>query len=151
MKEARDGGICLEGYETMRSCDRDAMIDYYITNPDWCLERGFPDMQTLVDNFSDIEDKGVFINKQFNGEVLDELQTYIFHNCSGHIRVRLNTEKKLIPMLYFANGCDMVIECDDNISVPLYIFGENDVSGNNSRAFKFFKRPIFALKDAPRR
>lgn len=142
MLEARNGGICVEGYETMRSCNREQLIDYYIQNPDWCLERNFPDLQTLATKFADIEDKGVYINAHFDNPILDNLQVYIFHNCKGRIRVRLNTELKLIPMLYFANNCDMVIECDDNISVPLYIFGKNDIIVNNTCAFKFYKHKL---------
>ena len=122
MQGARDKGICLEGYETMRGRNLDGLINYYIQNPDWCLERDFPDLNTLSTRFSDLSHKGIYVNTQFEDEMLDDLQTYIFHNCKGRIRVRLNTERKLIPMLYFANDCDMVIECDDNISVPLYIF-----------------------------
>lgn len=146
MREAREGGICLEGYEKMRKCDRDQLIDYYIINPDWCLERNFPDLQTLATKFSDLSHKGVYVKHSFNGEVLDDLQVYIFHNCKGRIRVRLNTERKLIPMLYFANNCDMVIECNENISVPLYIFGENTIVTNNANAFRFFKRPLITAK-----
>lgn len=146
MQEARDNGICLEGYETMRSCSRSEMIDYYIQNPDWCLERNFPDLHTLETHFSDLSHKGIYVNHTFHGEVLDDLQTYIFHNCKGRIRVRLNTEKKLIPMLYFANDCDMVIECDDNISVPLYIFGDNSIAINNSQAFKFYKHKLLTTR-----
>lgn len=144
MREAREGGICLEGYERMRSSSRSEMIDYYIQNPDWCLERNFPDLQTLATRFADITHKGMYVNHVFNGEVLDSLQTYIFHNCKGCIRVRLNIEKKLIPMLYFANNCDMIIQCDENISVPLYIFGDNTIATDNSNAFKIFKNKILS-------
>lgn len=144
--DARSAGICEEGYYIMRTRNIDGLIAYYLQNPDWCMERNFPDLETLSTEFGDIQDRGVYINTQFNGEMLDDLQTYIFHNCTGRIRVRLNTERKLIPMLYFANNCDMVIECDDNISVPLYIFGKNTIVTNNSSAFKFFKHPLLLTK-----
>lgn len=144
INDARECGICKEGYETMRSLGIKGLIDYYIANPDWCMERNFPDLYLLSNAFAEIQDKGVYVNHTFHGEVLDDLQVYIFHNCKGRIRVRLNTEKRLIPMLYFANDCDMVIECSDNISVPLYIFGENTIATANPQAFKYYKRPLLA-------
>lgn len=142
MVDARTYGICLEGYETMRGRNISQLIDYYIQNPDWCLEREYPDLQTLATSFADIQDKGVYVNHTFNGETLNELQAYIFHNCKGNIRVRLNREKAIIPMLYFANNCDMIVQCDENISVPLYIFGDNTIATDNSNAFKIFKNKI---------
>lgn len=142
MLEAREGGICEEGYHIMRSRDIDGLVAYYIQNPDWCIERDFPDLKTLTTHFSDLSHKGIYVNRTFDGELLNDLQAYIFHNCKGTIRVSLNRERQIIPMLYFANNCDMVIECNENISVPLYIFGENSIATNNANAFKLYKRPL---------
>lgn len=137
-------GICAEGYKQMlESSDIDAMVDYYSANPDWCLERDFPTLQTLSEKFSDYEDKGVFVNKTFNGELLNDLQTYIFHNCKGTIKVGLNVEKAIIPMLYFANGCELEIVGIGEVvlkkpsEVPVYIFGNNDISAKDNRFVKF--------------
>lgn len=127
MEDARRRGICAEGYGLMRGYDREGLIDYYLANPDWCIERGFPSLELLRREFSDIEDKGVFVGRTFDGEVFDRLQTYIFHDCKGRILVAMDYENAVIPMLYFANGCNIRVECeqknDPAIVVPLYIGG----------------------------
>lgn len=145
---ARAKGICAEGYRQMLgSADAGVMVDYYVANPDWCLERDFPDLQTLTGSFSDCEDKGVFVNKRFHGEVLNERQAYIFHNCSGTVKVGLNAEKAIIPMVYLANGCRMRIvgvkdgegrsDKSGRVRVPVYVFGKNDYSARGNRYVEF--------------
>lgn len=132
MREARRGGICAEGYSQMRGYDREGLIDYYVQNPDWAMERDFPSLELLRGEFSDIEDKGVFVGRVFDGETFAKLQAYIFHDCKGTIKVAMDYENAVIPMLYFANGCNMTVSCDQPnnppIRVPLYVTDE----GNNS-------------------
>lgn len=133
MADAREGGICAEGYAQMRAYNRDELIDFYVENPDWCMERVFPSLRLLRREFSDIEEKGVYVDRKFEGEVFDGLQTYIFHRCEGWIRVAMDYEKAVIPMLYFANRCKMRIVCeqknDPAINVPLYIAEDCKVVG----------------------
>lgn len=136
MSDARSKGICAPGYELMRIYDRDGLVDYYVQNPDWCMERSFPALDVLRSEFSDCENKGVYVGKTFNGEVLNERQTYIFHNCKGTIKVGLNVDKAIIPMLYLANGCRLrILGVGKKIKgnaprsvVPVYVFGKNTVS-----------------------
>ncbi len=146
MNEARAMGICKTGYQNMRGDNIDALVDYYITNPDWCLERNYPTLALLKENFSDIESKGVFVGKTFHGELLNDLQTYIFHGCKGTIKVGLNVEKGIIPMLYLANGCRLHIvgvgdikpkKASERSVVPVYTFGKNDVSAKENKYVKF--------------
>lgn len=136
MHSARSAGICAEGYSQMRGYDRDGLVSYYVGNPDWCIERGFPSLETLRREFSDIEDKGVFVGKTFDGEVFDKLQAYIFHDCKGTIKVAMDYDNAIIPMLYFANGCKIRVKCEqDNkpaIVVPLYVSEDSSVSHKNS-------------------
>lgn len=146
MEQARNKGICADGYSEMRAGGMDSLVDYYIKNPDWCLERNFPDFATLKEHFSGCEDKGVFVGKAFHGELLNDLQTYIFHGCKGTIKVGLNIEKSIIPMLYLANGCRLHIvgvgdvrpkKASQRSVVPIYTFGDNDVSARDNRYVKF--------------
>lgn len=146
MEEARAKGICAEGYGTMRTDDIDALVDYYIQNPDWAMERDYPTLAVLREHFSNIEDKGVFVGKTFHGELLNERQAYIFHNCRGTVRVGLNIGKAIIPMLYVANGCRMRIvgagdaeprRSDERTIVPIYSFGKNDISAHDNKYVKF--------------
>lgn len=146
MEDARRGGICAEGYGLMRGYDREGLIDYYVQNPDWCMERGFPSLELMHREFSDIEGKGVFIGKTFDGEVFDKLQTYIFHDCKGTIRVAMDYDNAVIPMLYFANGCNIRVECeqknDPAINVPLYIAEDCKVVGAKTDNCNFKRKTI---------
>lgn len=146
MEDARRGGICAEGYGLMRGYDRDGLIGYYLSNPDWSIERGFPSLKLLRREFSDIEDKGVFVGKTFDGEVFDKLQTYIFHDCKGTIKVAMDYDNAVIPMLYFANGCNIRVECeqrnDPAINVPLYIAEDCKVVGAKADNCVFKRKTI---------
>ncbi len=140
-------GICESGMERLRGIsDRASLIAYYIQHPDWCLERGFPDIRVLREFFSDCSEYGVFVDRIFHGELLNDSQTYIFHNCKGTINVGLNTEKAIIPMLYLANGSRLHIvgvgdikpkKASERSIVPIYTFGKNDVSARDNRYVKF--------------
>ena len=151
---AHEKGICADGYRQMlESADTDALIDYYVVNPDWCLERNFPDLETLREHFADAGEKGVFVDRTFNGELLNDLQAYVFHNCKGTIKVGMNVDKCIIPMLYFANGCNITVSCDIPyllpIRVPLYVTDEwtncvNHTVGDNC----IFTRYTIKLIDA---
>ena len=150
MEDARRGGICAPGYELMRGYDRDRLIDYYVQNPDWAMERGFPSLELLRREFSDIEDKGVIVSKTFDGEIFDKLQTYIFHDCKGTIRVAMDYDNAVIPMLYFANGCNIRVECEQKnepaINVPLYIAEDCKVTGAKNDNCLFKRKTIKLLK-----
>lgn len=145
MSDARCGGICAEGYGLMRGYDRDELIAYYLKCPDWYMERGFPSLDILRSEFSDCEDKGVYVGKTFDGEVFSDKQVYIFHDCKGTIKVAMDYDNAVIPMLYFANGCRMRVTCTQKenlkspIDVPLYIFGKNDIQARSNIYAKFIK------------
>lgn len=146
MEDARRGGICAPGYELMRGYDRDGLIDYYLANPDWSIERGFPSIKLLRREFSGIEDKGVYVGRTFDGEVFDKLQAYIFHDCKGTIKVAMDYDNAVIPMLYFANGCRMRVDCeqknDPAINVPLYIAEDCKVVGAKTDNCNFKRKTI---------
>jgi len=146
MKEARERGICDDGFRTIMSGSAEDMVQHYLSIPDWCLERNFPTLPVLKKHFADLGDKGVFVGRTFHGEVLNDLQTYVFHKCTGTIKVGLNIERGIIPMLYLANGCKLHIvgtgdirpkKAKERSVVPIYTFGSNDVSAWDNRYVKF--------------
>lgn len=146
MEQAREKGICVAGYSAMRTGNIDELVDFYIESPDWCLERNYPTLPFLREHFANIEDKGVFVDTTFKGELLNDKQAYIFHNCKGTIKVGLNVEKANIPMLYLANGCRLKIQGvgeivprdkSDRTMVPIYTFGKNDVAAKDNKFVKF--------------
>lgn len=152
MQEAHANGICKEGYKEMRECDVMTLVKYYITHPDWCMEREYPSFEILKEYFSDCENMGVFVDKAFSGEILNDRQTYIFHRCRGIVRVSLNIDKCIIPMLYFGNDCDITIEgvsVGENrmpTIIPLYVFGKNALETKDA-PFVTFRRYEHELLD----
>lgn len=132
--------MCLDNLDALRACQTKAeAINLYKKTIDWALERNYPSVNFIRNEFGDFEDMGIFVDKEFHGELLDEHQCYVFHNCRGNIKVDLNVEKKIIPMLYFANNCDVsVSRCDTPITVPLYIFGDNIIEADET--FRIYKK-----------
>lgn len=151
MSEARERGICGDGYEEMRNCkDVDALLEYYIRTIDWSLENGFPtlnDIRTMFDREL-LARHGIFVDRTFEGETFSSKQAYVFHNCDGYINVAMDYEKSVIPMLYFSNDCFMDVYCGQKntpaIKVPVYIFGDNDVTcyDNENAKFTIFRKEV---------
>lgn len=129
--------MCTENISALKECEtKSEAIQLYKKTIDWALERNYPSLGILRKEFSDSKQDGLFIDHTFNGETLNEHQVYIFHNCKGIIRVGLNTDKAIIPMLYFANNCDMTILGTITMRVrpdiiPCYVFGENNICAEN--------------------
>lgn len=135
---AREHRMCADNRAYLSACEtKEDAIRLYKQTIDWALEEGYPDLDFLRKEFADQQSQGLYVDHYFDGEILNEHQVYVFHNCSGTIRVGLNLSKKIIPMLYFANNCDMTIlgiegERIFPDRVPLYIFGKNKINASNS-------------------
>lgn len=137
-EQARVCRMCADNRAYLNACEtKEDAIRLYKQTVDWALERNYPNLEFLRAEFADNEKDGIYIDKHFDGDVLNEHQAYVFHHCSGTVRVGLNFAKKIIPMCYFANNCDMTILGLDGEKmfpdrVPLYIFGENKIEAKNS-------------------
>lgn len=136
-REASARHMCKENRDALEEVkSRVEAIGLYKKTIDWALEEGYPTLETLRKHFADCELAGVYVDRHFDGEVLDSQQVYVFHNCTGTIRTGLNLDRQIIPMLYFANGCEMKVECAHRYGsatrVPLYIFGENKIDFERS-------------------
>lgn len=149
--DAKAHGICNEYAELLRRCK--SLSDFlalYRRGPDWALENQVPTISLLRQYPEGLDLHGILVDKHFDGDVLMDRTVYIFQHCTGTIRTGLNVPRKIIPMLYFANGCDMRIESangDDMpspIQVPLYIFGENRIESEESAKIrcKYIKREV---------
>lgn len=136
-REASVHHMCAENRSALESVDtKSDAVSLYKKTIDWALEEGYPNLATLRRDFSDCESLGVFVDKHFDGEILIDHKVYVFHNCTGTIRTGLNVKRRIIPMMYFANGCEMDVrgiqESAMQVRVPLYVFGENRVTGEQS-------------------
>lgn len=141
-QDAQSNKICAEYTELIsRAETKEDLIGLYKRGIDWSLENDCPSLSYLREEGKEFEYMGLFIDHHFGGELLDEHQVYIFQNCTGEIRVGLNLEKKIIPMLYFANGCDMRVlhggDTDIPVRIPLYIFGKNRILSETSDSVTF--------------
>lgn len=123
--------LALEG-----ASSKEAAVALYLKTIDWALEEGYPRLDTLREYFTDCEPYGVFIDRKFHNELFIDKPVYVFHHCSGTIRVGLNRTKSIIPMVYVANGCNLHVQASDNLGlrtrVPIYNFGDNRVIGEDS-------------------
>ena len=86
---------------------KEEAVALYLKTIDWALEEGYPRLDTLREYFADCEPYGVYIDRHFNGTLFLDKKVYVFHHCSGKIRVGLNRSKSIIPMIYLANGCNL--------------------------------------------
>lgn len=140
---AREHRMCADNRAYLSACEtKEDAIRLYKQTIDWALEEEYPDLDFLRKEFADQQSQGIFIDHNFDGEILNEHQVYVFHHCTGTIHVGLNLAKKIIPMCYFANGCNMTIlgvETSDQFMpdrVPLYIFGKNKINATNSNTME---------------
>lgn len=137
-QQAKVHRMCADNRAYLYACEtKEDAIRLYKQTIDWALEEQYPDIDFLRKEFNTQESQGFFVDHHFDGEILNEHQVYVFHHCTGTIRVGLNLAKKIIPMCYFANNCNMTIlgiesEKDFADRVPLYIFGDNKVGAINS-------------------
>jgi hypothetical protein len=147
---AREHRMCADNRAYLSACEtKEDAIRLYKQTIDWALEEEYPDLDFLRKEFANQQSQGIFVDHNFDGEILNEHQVYVFHNCAGTIRVGLNFAKKIIPMLYFANNCNMTIlgiegERIFPDRVPLYIFGDNNINAENSDTMevRIFKHKV---------
>lgn len=148
-REASAHHMCEENRRALEEVTSKAdAISLYKRTIDWALEEGYPSVPVLRKFFGNCELFGIYIDRHFNGEILDDQQVYVFHHCTGTIRTGLNVAKGLIPMLYFDNGCDMKVECahryGTDVLVPLYLYRSCRVSGERSEDMRcvIYNQPV---------
>ena len=130
-REASEHHMCAENRTALGSTEsKHEAVELYKATASWALENSYPSLDTIRRHFSDCGDDGVFVDRDFEGELLADHQVYVFHNCSGTIRVGLNIDKAIIPILHFANGCHMTVVVEGGVRVPVHIFGDNKVEAD---------------------
>lgn len=147
LREARKNGMCAPNRDALRgSLTKSDAIRLYKKTIDWALEHRYPDLEILRSEFSHSEDCGVFVDKRFEGEVLDSQQCYVLHHCTGFFRTGLNVKQRIIPMIYIANDSNVRAEGkDDSLPraavVPIYIC-DSKVSATDTENVRFIKYDI---------
>lgn len=147
IRQAKSHGMCTENFRALVDCkDKSELIALYKKTIDWALEEGYPSLSVLQKDFSHEEENGLFVGHNFHGELFQDQQVYVFHKCSGTIRIRLNVRKRIIPMLYFANDCNVRVRCDEDIRVPIYVFGNNNIRTESENGVTDFRIYNFDVK-----
>lgn len=143
-RQCTEKGICEIGVALVEKAKTDSdFIRYYKQQITGCLKAGFPDLRFMRKHRKMLSKNGIYVDAHFDCDVLRSMQTYVFYNCTGIIQVEMDTERCIIPNLYFAGGCDITVVCSqDNvmpISVSLSVFGEDKVKCYDSTGAHFFK------------
>ena len=127
VRQAKPMKMCEENFRMLLQCeDKPQALALYKKTIDWALENHYPDLETI------------------SGETFSKQQVYVFHDCHGEINVEMDYEGKVIPMLYFANGCNINIVCRQKnvfpVKFPVYIFGKNTIytESTDSAIFRIF-------------
>ena len=150
IRYAKLNSMCVENLDALKACEtKSDAIKLYLKTIDWALKRNYPGMDMVRSEFADSQELGIFVDYVFKGEGLNDHQVYVFHNCKGTIRVGLNIDKAIIPMLYFANGCEMKVEGINAMRVmpdivPCYVFGDNSITAENdiNAIFRIYREEV---------
>ena len=117
---ARQKRMCLDYFTELKDCKNiDSAIPLYLKNPNWSLENKFLSLTFIRKYLSNKTGQGIYVDYNFEDELLNDKQVYILHDCKGKIRTALNVEKQIIPMFYLANGSEVEIFIEGNIKVPI--------------------------------
>lgn len=118
------------------------LIEFYKTHSDWCMERNYPSLEFLKENFDteDIRKQGVYIDRRVN-EVLSD-QVYMFINCTGYCKVKFDPNKAIFPMIYVSLDSDMHFEIDGS-DTPIQTYDNAVVTATaiNGGKFKIYNGP----------
>lgn len=87
----------------------------------WALQEQYPTKKDLL-NFTTqdvLAENGIYVDREFMGERIDDHICCVFLNCKGYITTGLNVNKAIIPMIYLSDGSDLGIEVDDFLTKPI--------------------------------
>ena len=149
IRQGKEKRMCEENFRKLLECDDKVSASYlYKKTIDWALENDYPDLETIRNHFYDLESEGLYVGKTFDEETFSSKQVFVFHDCHGTINVEMDYENAIIPMLYFANGCNLTVICRQKnifpVKFPIYIFGKNTIytENNDSAIFRIFYKKL---------
>ena len=123
LARAKSQGMCRENFLALERCgSKESAIVLYKRTIDWALEESYPGLDVIRQHFSDSEDCGIYVDKDFGEpkEIGDKVA--VFHHCNGVIRAGLDVKRAIIPMLYLADGSHLTVEGNGyDVIVPVYL------------------------------
>lgn len=133
------GKTLCDSYRTpLQRCDTAAQaIRLYKNCISWALQERYPTKDEML-AFASHEvwaENGVYIDRHFSGERIDDHICCVFIGCDGWICTGLNAEKAIIPMLYLSEQSDLKIKVDKTVvfPVPVELYYGSKVGGNVKR------------------
>ena len=138
--DAEKAGVCGQYLELLeRQKDLTNFLSLYRRGARWSLEHNVPRIDMLRQCTEERLDlHGIYIDRHFDGDIFWDRQVYIFHNCTGTIRTGLNLDRRIAPILYFANGCNMRIESANAdcittpVHIPIYVYNNSHIEAEDS-------------------
>lgn len=86
---AVDNELCQEHQEKWDYYTVDRLLDYYVQNPEWCIQNNYPGKEFILKNFSiyDLNCHGIYIDQDITGIDINK-QIIMLHDCTGQIEVK---------------------------------------------------------------
>lgn len=127
-EKAASLGLCKEHVDGWSADSIPSLIDYYMTNPGWCLERQFPssDMLREFADSQEMRDKGFYINHCLSLSLTND--RYVFNNCTGHTVV----DGFSVIRIYAALDSQIDITVKDHSVLFIDLYDNARVNINNS-------------------
>lgn len=140
--DAVSAGLCAEHTDGWNpNWDKSALIDYYKTNPNWCLERHYPSLAVLNEYFNDdfTKQKGVYVNAFVTLRATD--LCYIFNNC------KVGVITNAITRLYFGLKTEarIIVENDGDLVIDCYDSGKIDIELRGNARCTIYKRGDYEI------
>ena len=98
----------------------DDTLKFYKRGIDWCLRNNSPSIDCFRKYKEQLEPLGIYIDRTFNGEEIDEHARIVFLNCNGNVIIRKSLN--MIPEIYLANGSNVQAIADDGSQVELFYY-----------------------------
>jgi len=124
---AINNGLCQDHIKSWRNYSDEELIEYYVTNPCWCIERNFPSNKFIIDNFiqSDLNKHGIFINDKLTDKDIKN-NTLIISDCVGEIGVnayrvvRAYVSGNSHIKFKIIENAILIVDCYNLLVYPLY-------------------------------
>jgi hypothetical protein len=88
LNKAKEIGLCDEHIWNWKDMPDEELIAYYKKNPDWCMSRGFPDIEYTKNNFDQgvLSANGVFFGQE-GLKIKADMPVYVLNGCTGTFSV----------------------------------------------------------------
>ncbi len=134
--KAIEAGLCQEHIDTWEEKGIPAMVDYYMANPDWCMERKFPDCSVLARHRDNA--KGLYAKQQVN--IHADKERYVLNSCTGKILVGGTSVVRIYVGL--DSVLDIQVQNEAIVFIDCYDESKVHIRNNSSRTVRVYRYGI---------